>query len=105
MKIIKVDNYIIEEPLINILYHIRDILNNGKLKDIEEKADEIICTCPNDEHDGGQENNPDCHIVLKDDGSVPYGTHNCFACNSSGSFVHFVALCLAIRLVMQTMVD
>lgn len=90
-----VDNYIVKEPLINILYHLQSILNNGKLKDIIEKKDEIVCTCPNDLHDGGQENNPDCHIITSDDKDYPYGTHNCFACNSSGSFIHFVALCFS----------
>lgn len=90
-----IDNYRIEEPLINILYRIRDILGGSKLSHIEEKADELIVTCPNDDHDGGQEKHPDNHINLKDDGSVPYGVFNCFACQAKGSFVHFVALCFS----------
>lgn len=94
-RILYVDNYRIEEPLVNILYHIRDILNNGKLSSIEEKPDEILVTCPNDDHEGGQEKHPDNHINLKDDGSVPYGIFNCFACQAKGSFVHFVALCFS----------
>lgn len=94
-RILYVDNYRIEEPLINILYHIRDVLNKGKLISIEEKPDEILVTCPNDDHEGGQEKHPDNHINLKDDGSVPYGIFNCFACQAKGSFVHFVALCFS----------
>lgn len=92
-RILYIDNYHIEEPLINILYRIRDILSNGKLACIEEKSDELVVTCPNDDHDGGQEKHPDNHINLKDDGSVPYGVFNCFACQAKGTFVHFVALC------------
>lgn len=94
-RILYIDNYYIEEPLVNILYHVRDILNNGKLNHIEEKADEILVTCPNDEHDGGQEKNPDNHINLNDSNGVPYGIFNCFACPAKGSFVHFIALCFS----------
>lgn len=95
MPVLYIDNYAIEEPAINILYHIRDILNNGKLKDIQEKADELVITCPNDEHDSGQENHPDCHINLKTDGEVPYLCFNCFACQASGNFIKLVALCFS----------
>lgn len=95
MKILLVDNYYIEEPIINIIYHIKDLLNNGKLRDIIDKGDELVVTCPNDEHGGGQEHTPDHHINLDDTGNVSYGITNCFACGSSGSFVHFVALCFS----------
>ena len=95
MPVYHIDNYIIEEDPVNILYHIRDILNNGKLKDIIIKKDELVVTCPNDEHDLGQESNPDCHINLKDDGDVPYLCTNCFACGSSGNFIKFVAQCFS----------
>jgi len=94
-KILHVENYIIEEPLINILYHIREVLNNGKLKDIIEKKDELIVSCPADSHDSGMEQNPDHHINLRDDLDIPYGCTNCFACSEHGSFVHFVALCFS----------
>lgn len=94
MQILHVDNYAIEKPLIEIIYDIKSKLINGKLKDIIEKGDEIVITCPNDTHDNGCEQNPDCHInILKPE--VPYGTFNCFACGTSGSFVKFVALCFS----------
>lgn len=95
MKVLRVENYIIEEPLINILKHIRDILNNGKLKDIVEKSKELVVTCPNDEHEGGQENNPDCHINLDDESDTGYGVFHCFACNAAGDFTKLVALCFS----------
>lgn len=95
MPVYHIDNYIIEEDPVNILYHIRDILNNGKLRDIIIKKDELVVTCPNDEHDLGQESNPDCHINLKDDGDIPYLCTNCFACGSSGNFIKFVAQCFS----------
>lgn len=94
MKALQVDNYVIETPLIEILYMLKDTLGNGKLRDIIEKGDELQVTCPNDEHDGGCERHPDNHISLKEDGSVPYGVFNCFACGAHGDFVKFVSLCI-----------
>ena len=95
MKVLQVDNYVIETPLIDIIRHLRPMLGNSKLRDIIEKSDEIQITCPNDEHEGGCEKHPDNHINLKDDGSVPYGMFHCFACGISGDFVKFVALCMS----------
>lgn len=91
-----IDNYVIDTPLIEIVYDIRNLLTNGKLKDIKIKEHDIQLTCPNDSHDGGAEKNPDCHINLNDDDSdVPFGYFNCFACEAKGPFWHFVALCFS----------
>ena len=87
-----IDNYLIDAPLINILERIKIELQFSKLRDIEEKEHEIIVTCPNSEHSGGNEDHPDCHINLKDD-DVGYGVFHCFACGAKGPFHHFVALC------------
>lgn len=93
MSVLKVDNYIIEEPLKNIVLRLKEILNGTKLKDVHEKGSELVVTCPNKDHSNGQEKIPDCHISLQDKSELPYGTFNCFACGASGSFVKFVALC------------
>lgn len=93
MNTLKVDNYIIEEPLKNIVLRLKEILNGEKLKDVHEKGSELVVTCPNRDHSNGQEKIPDCHITLLDKSKLPYGTFNCFACGASGSFVKFVALC------------
>lgn len=91
-----VDNYIIKTPLLEILENIKVILNNTKLKDIRDKGNELVITCPNDNHSGGCEQDPDCHVNLKEDDDVlPYGTFNCFACGAHGSFVKLVALCFS----------
>lgn len=91
-----VDNYAINASLIEILENIKVILNGSKLKDIRDKGHELVITCPNDNHAGGCEDNPDCHVNLKeDDPDLPYGTFNCFACGASGSFVKLVALCFS----------
>lgn len=96
MKAIRINNYIIEEPLINIINKLQIILTNGKLRDVKVTASEIIVTCPNDDHDNGHEKNPDCHINLDDNNKhVPYGGFHCFACGAAGAFVRFVALCFS----------
>lgn len=92
-QVIRIGNYLIKEPVINILSDLKQALNNGKLRDIKDKDDEIIVTCPNDNHKGGQESTPDCHINLGHNPELPFGYFNCFACEASGTFDHFVALC------------
>ena len=91
-QILQVDNYIIETPLKTILEDVRTVLGGRKLKEIVEKNDELVVTCPNTAHAGGQEHNPDHHINISKP-EVPYGTTNCFVCGAHGSFVHFIALC------------
>lgn len=93
MPQLKIENYVIDTPLVKILEQLRLLLMNGKLKDIIEKQSELVVTCPNNEHAYGMEKNPDCHINLRDDTSVGYGVFHCFACEEKGSFVQFVALC------------
>lgn len=93
---LRVKNYIIDKPIINILYDLQHSLMNGKLKDIKVSANDIIVTCPNDDHSGGKEHNPDCHINIDETNkSVPIGFFHCFACGAAGTFVKFVALCFS----------
>lgn len=88
-RVLKIDNYIIKEPLINIIKHLKATNNSRKLAQIIEKEDEIILTCVNINHNQGMEKNPDAHINL-DPSKAIYGWHHCFACNLSCSFVGFV---------------
>ncbi len=91
-QILQVDNSTVDTPLKTILEDVKTILGGKKLKDIIDKGDELIITCPNLAHANGQEKSPDHHINIgKSD--VPYGTTNCFACGAHGSFVNFIALC------------
>lgn len=96
MKYLRVDNYIIETPLIDIIRRLQIVLTNGKLKDVKESATDIAVTCPNDAHSGGREHHPDCRINIDETNtSVPYGYFHCFACQVSGTFVKFVAHCFS----------
>lgn len=91
MRQLIIDKYVINKPIEDILNILRLSLTNGKLKDIENKGDNILVTCP--VHDGGHENKPACNIYIGNDTKLPYGWFNCFVCGSKGSFLKFVAEC------------
>lgn len=91
MKTLRIKNYIITEPIINILYHLQRVLTNGKLRDIKNGTDDIVVTCPH--HSNGKEKKGACNIYVGDDNAVPYGFTRCFVCDFSGPFEKFVAEC------------
>ena len=91
MRQLIIDNYVINKPIEEILTLLKLSLTNGKLKDIENKGDDILVTCPH--HDGGHEKTPACNIDIGNDTKLPYGYFNCFVCGEKGSFLKFVAEC------------
>ena len=91
MRQLIIDNYVINKPIEEILTLLKLSLTNGKLKDIENKGDNILVTCPH--HDGGHEKTPACNIYTGNDTKLPYGYFNCFVCGEKGSFLKFVAEC------------
>ena len=91
MRQLIIDNYVINKPIEEILTLLKLSLTNGKLKDIENKGDDILVTCPH--HDGGHEKTPACNIYIGNDTKLPSGYFNCFVCGEKGSFLKFVAEC------------
>ena len=91
MRQLIIDNYVINKPIEEILTLLKLSLTNGKLKDIENKGDNILVTCPH--HDGGHEKTPACNIYIGNDTKLPYGYFNCFVCGEKGSFLKFVTEC------------
>ena len=91
MRQLIIDNYVINKPIEEILTLLKLSLANGKLKDIENKGDDILVTCPH--HDCGHEKTPACNIYIGNDTKLPYGYFNCFVCGEKGSFLKFVAEC------------
>lgn len=92
MPQLKVRNYIITTPLIDIIRKVKEELTNNKLRDIQDKHSSIRITCPF--HKKGLEENPSCNIYCGETtDSVEYGGFHCFTCNSSGSFVKFISAC------------
>lgn len=91
MQYLKIGNYMIDEPLINIVYKIKSELHNGKLKTIKIKGNDIWVSCPNINHKDGREEHASCCIYIGDDES--YGVFHCFSCGCKGTFDEFVSLC------------
>ena len=87
-----IDNKTISTPLIDIIKSVKAHLNNGKLKDIKPKGNNIRITCPH--HNHGLENTPagDIYIGPPTD-KVEYGWFKCFVCGEQGPFYHFIAEC------------
>ena len=90
MNTLKIDNYIIKTPIIDILKDIKVALSNQKLNDIRKKGDSIMVTCPF--HSEGQESHPSCGIYIGNK-QEKYGHFNCFTCGKHGDFISFVCLC------------
>ena len=94
MPQLRIDNYVINKSILDILYRLQLVLTNGKLKDIKKPssgADNIVVTCPH--HNNGLEKTPACNIYIGEDGKLPYGFFNCLVCGERGSFTKFVAEC------------
>lgn len=91
MPILRVDNYIIDTPLLEIIRHLQLTLTNGKLKDCFPRGDEIVVTCPH--HSDGRESKAAANIYIGEDPKIPYGYIHCFACGWKGSFAKFVGEC------------
>ena len=81
----------IDADLGKILYQLKSELVNGKLRDIIDKGDNYLVTCPN--HKFGRENHPSCQLYCGDTKNLPFGSFHCFTCGESGSLQKFVGMC------------
>lgn len=96
MRVLRIDNYIIDIPLFEVVTKLRMALTNGKLKEIKswtEGDDNIVVTCPNRHHKGGREHSAAMNIYVGDNHNIPYGFCKCWACDFQCQFTYFVAEC------------
>lgn len=96
MRVLRVDNYVIDTPIYDIVTQLRMSLTNGKLREIKawsDGDDNIVVTCPNRHHKGGREHSAAMNIYVGDSSKIPYGFCKCWACDFQCSFVYFVAEC------------
>jgi 5S rRNA maturation endonuclease (ribonuclease M5) len=91
MRVLRVDKYIIDAPIIKILQRLRTELVNGKLREIKYGKDDIVVTCPH--HSEGRERKAACNIYIGENEDIPYGFARCFACDFKTDFVGFIAEC------------
>lgn len=96
MRVLRIDNYIIEVPLFEVVTQLRMALTNGKLREIKawsEGDENIVVTCPNRHHKGGREHSAAMNIYVGEKAEIPYGFCKCWACDFQCSFESFVAEC------------
>lgn len=96
MRVLRINNYMIDTPLFEIVSQLRLALTNGKLKEIKawhEGDDNIVVTCPNRNHKGGREHSAAMNIYVGDNSKIPYGFCKCWACDFQTDFIGFVAEC------------
>lgn len=91
MRVLRIDKYVIDTPIIKILQRLRTELVNGKLREIKYGKDDIVVTCPH--HSEGRERKAACNIYIGENEDIPYGFARCFVCDFKTDFVGFVAEC------------
>lgn len=96
MKVLRVDNYIIDTPLYEVVTQLKMALTNGKLQEIKSWSDgdnNIVVTCPNRHHKSGREHSAALNIYVGNSSKIPYGYCKCWACDFQCQFTRFVAEC------------
>lgn len=83
---LRIRNRIITSSIMDILNLLKKDCPKQCFKDIIDKRDNIVVTCPNIMHSGGNESHPSCNIFnRRDDPKIPYGWVRCFSCGYSKS--------------------
>ena len=90
-----VDNYAIDEPIINILKKIKYECNGAYLNYMEDKGEDILVQCPF--HNNGQEKHAACYVYNERMGDLEPGFFHCFACGEQGPLYKIVAHCLSLN--------
>jgi len=87
---LRINNYIITEPIENIIYELKQEAKWQALKTVNNKGNYLQVTCPF--HKDGNENRPSCSIFIdyNSDSVVP-GTFHCFTCDTKGPLYKLVA--------------
>ena len=84
-----IQNRTISASAFDILVKVRSELNGVLLSTIEDKGDNVICTCPF--HKGGKENRPSCGVYArKDNPDKEFGLVHCFTCGYSATLPQFI---------------
>lgn len=92
-----VGNKVIVTPMEQILEQLQKELRsyNGKLQDIRPRSGQnILITCPCNEHKGGFERHPSCQVFADpDDEYTEFGQVHCFSCGFAMKLPKFIGYC------------
>lgn len=87
-----IEHRIITESIYNILKRVQSELHNGKLSDIVDKGENVVCSCPI--HKNGLEKHASCTVYADPYGTrTQYGVAHCFTCGYSASLPKFIGDC------------
>ena len=86
-----IDGYLIDEPIMNILYKCKSELTNGKLSSIIDKGGWVSIPCPF--HSDGLEQHNSCGVVSDPNSTLEYGVFNCFTCKTTGHLYELIGAC------------
>lgn len=84
-------NKVITTPLIEILKKVRADSHSGLLKEIINRGENLLVTCPF--HKDGHEKHPSCSVYANVKGKLPIGEFHCFTCGKSGNLSDIVNVC------------
>lgn len=96
MPVLRVDNYVIDTPLYEVVCQLKMALTNGKLREIKSwntGDTNVVVTCPSRHHKGGHELHAAMNIYVGSSSKIPYGYCKCWSCDFQCSFTKFVAEC------------
>ena len=91
---LRVGNKYIEDDMWSIIVKLRKYFADNditRFRDMQNQGSYIMCTCPNPKHKQGQERNPSCGILKRDEGDRRQGWVHCFACGYTKSFDEMIS--------------
>ena len=86
---LEIRHRIINTAIDVILARVREELNDGRLRSIKVKRDNVVCTCPF--HKNGFEKKPSMNIYCGDSSNVEYGIAHCFTCDYKAPLPKLIA--------------
>lgn len=94
---LEINGRLITAPVEEILREIQRETHKNLFKDMRRQGKNLLVTCPNIEHKGGQETHPSCQIFNDpDDDLVEYGFVHCFTCGYKVPLYRMVADCFDV---------
>lgn len=94
---LEINGRLITAPIEEILREIQREAHKNLFKDMRRQGKNLLVTCPNMGHKGGQEAHPSCQIFNDpDDDLVEYGFVHCFTCGYKVPLYKMVADCFDV---------
>lgn len=94
---LEINGRVITASIEEIIREIQRETHKPLFRDMRKQGKNLLVTCPNMDHKGGQESHPSCQIYNDpDDDSVEYGFVHCFTCGYKVPLYKMVADCFDV---------